>query len=203
MSHNEIRVPKQKRSIEKKNAIIKASYELFCEKGYHKTNTAEIAKAAGVSTGIVYNYFQDKSDILLKVIKLYISRLKEQFYSIIDGPIDRESIASVIEQFIDSSIASHTMHVDAHNEFLALSLLERDIQILFGQFENTILERLREKLMAAGFSNNYLLEKIRISYGIVEQLCHDYIQHNITDEELEKMKSLATTTIVGLLNGVY
>ena len=40
MPTNEIRIPKQKRSIEKKDAIIVASYELFCEKGYYKTNTA-------------------------------------------------------------------------------------------------------------------------------------------------------------------
>ena len=48
MATNEVRIPKQKRSIEKKDAIIKASYTLFCEKGYYKTNTAEIAKMAGV-----------------------------------------------------------------------------------------------------------------------------------------------------------
>ena len=64
MATNEVRIPKQKRSIEKKDAIIRASYTLFCEKGYYKTNTAEIAKMAGVSTGIVYSYFQDKKDIL-------------------------------------------------------------------------------------------------------------------------------------------
>jgi AcrR family transcriptional regulator len=32
----EIRIPKQKRSIEKKNQIIKAAYRLFNEKGYQK-----------------------------------------------------------------------------------------------------------------------------------------------------------------------
>ena len=41
MATNEVRIPKQKRSIEKKDAIIRASYTLFCEKGYYKTNTAE------------------------------------------------------------------------------------------------------------------------------------------------------------------
>ena len=34
-------------------------------------NTAEIAKSAGVSTGIVYQYFRDKYDILLEGIKKY------------------------------------------------------------------------------------------------------------------------------------
>ncbi|MDE6302929.1 MAG: TetR/AcrR family transcriptional regulator [Clostridia bacterium] len=53
----EVREPKQERSIEKKNKIVQAGYELFSEVGYHSTNTAQIAKRAGVSTGIVYGYF--------------------------------------------------------------------------------------------------------------------------------------------------
>ena len=44
MSDNEIREPVQKRSIEKKEKIIKAGFDLICEKGYYNTNTAEIAK---------------------------------------------------------------------------------------------------------------------------------------------------------------
>ena len=52
MSENEIREPIQKRSIEKKEKIIQAGFELICDKGYYNTNTAEIAKSAGVSTGI-------------------------------------------------------------------------------------------------------------------------------------------------------
>ena len=51
---NEVRQPRQERSIEKKNKIIEAGYQLFSEVGYYGTNTAEIAKRAGVSTGIVY-----------------------------------------------------------------------------------------------------------------------------------------------------
>ena len=45
-----VREPKQERSIEKKNKIIKAGYDLFSEVGYYNTNTAQIAKKAGVST---------------------------------------------------------------------------------------------------------------------------------------------------------
>ena len=54
MPVNAIRIPKQKRSIAKRDAIIAAGYTLFCEKGYYKTNTAEIAKVANVSTGIIF-----------------------------------------------------------------------------------------------------------------------------------------------------
>ena len=54
MSDTKTREPQQKRSIEKKNRIIEVGFLLMCEKGYQKTTTADIAKAAGakvVGTG--------------------------------------------------------------------------------------------------------------------------------------------------------
>lgn len=199
MSANEIRIPKQKRSIEKKDAIIKASYGLFCEKGYYKTNTAEIAKEAGVSTGIVYSYFHDKKDILIEVVKLYIFQLEEQFKIILDQIAEREKLAFVIGEFIDLSIASHKMNRDAHNEFLALALLNNDIQDLFNGFEYQMLEKLYKILIEVGYPEEFLMEKLRISYGIIEQLCHDYIQGKTSDGELNKMKLLAVPMIMNLL----
>lgn len=199
MSANEIRIPKQKRSIEKKDAIIKASYGLFCEKGYYKTNTAEIAKEAGVSTGIVYSYFHDKKDILIEVVKLYIFQLEEQFKIILDQIAEREKLAFVIGEFIDLSISSHKMNRDAHNEFLALALLNNDIQDLFNGFEYQMLEKLYKILIEVGYSEEFLIEKLRISYGIIEQLCHDYIQGKTSDGELNKIKLLAVPMIMNLL----
>lgn len=57
------RIPTQKRSIEKREKILKAGFKLFCENGYYKANTVEIAKCAGVSTGALYSYFADKREI--------------------------------------------------------------------------------------------------------------------------------------------
>ena len=68
MGEYEVRNPIQKRSIEKKEKIIEAGFELICEKGYYNTNTVEIAKKAGVSTGIVYQYFNDKHDIFIEAL---------------------------------------------------------------------------------------------------------------------------------------
>ena len=82
MSSNEIREPIQKRSIEKKEKIIKAGFELICEKGYYNTNTAEIAKAAGVSTGIVYQYFKDKHDIMYASINNGVQVIKNNNFSL-------------------------------------------------------------------------------------------------------------------------
>ena len=165
-----------------------------------RSNTAEIAKMAGVSTGIVYSYFQDKKDILIEVVKLYISRLNKQFQPILEFFDFEKDFIVVINKFIDTAISSHQMNLEAHNEFLALALLNADIQNLFNKFEEETLSILLEKIAKYSLTTDeLLLEKLRVSYGIIENLCHSYISSKIREDELEQMKSICVSLIVELL----
>lgn len=66
-----IRKPSQTRSINKKEKILDSAYELFCQKGYYKTTTNEIAKRAQVSIGSLYSYFEDKDTIFFEILNRY------------------------------------------------------------------------------------------------------------------------------------
>lgn len=72
-----VRKPRQKRSIETKEKILDAAYQLFCEKGYYETTTNEIAKVAEVSIGSLYSYFQDKDTIFMEILYLYNQKFVE------------------------------------------------------------------------------------------------------------------------------
>lgn len=195
-----IRMPRQKRSMEKKEAIIQAGYRLFCSKGYYKTNTAEIAQAAGVSTGIIYNYFCDKKDILKEAVGLYILSLEQRLDSIWSGSVSRENLPELVGRLFDALAASHTMDASAHDEFLALALLEPEIRDAFSDFERRLMGRARDRLAASGFSQPYLEEKLRISFGIMEQVCHDYIRLKIDRAQMKRERLIAVNTIAALLN---
>jgi AcrR family transcriptional regulator len=72
--------------------IIKAAVELFAKQGYARTSVMQIAKAAGVSIGLIYQYFGDKDDILFLALKLvldtYERDIPKQFTGL-DHPLDR------------------------------------------------------------------------------------------------------------------
>ena len=47
--------------------IVDAAVQLFIERGFHKTTTRQIARAAGISIGSLYEYVTSKEDILYLV----------------------------------------------------------------------------------------------------------------------------------------
>lgn len=53
--------------------ILDAAAHLFAERGFHRTTTKDIAQAADVAEGTLYNYFETKNDLLFAIL----SRLSE------------------------------------------------------------------------------------------------------------------------------
>lgn len=49
----------------RREEIISAARDLFSRKGFHGTSIPDIARAAGISTGLIYYVFASKEDILL------------------------------------------------------------------------------------------------------------------------------------------
>jgi AcrR family transcriptional regulator len=48
--------------------ILMGAAQVFAEKGYHQATTKEIAKAASVSEGTIYNYFANKRELLVAMV---------------------------------------------------------------------------------------------------------------------------------------
>ena len=51
----------------RRRQIADAAVQLFMKKGFHKSTTRQIAQAAGISIGSLYEYFTCKEDILYLV----------------------------------------------------------------------------------------------------------------------------------------
>ncbi|MAU41259.1 MAG: hypothetical protein CMF31_06530 [Kordiimonas sp.] len=58
---------RQDQTIESRDAILEAASRLFAEKGFASTSTRAIAKAANVSTGLVFHYYPTKLDLFREV----------------------------------------------------------------------------------------------------------------------------------------
>jgi TetR/AcrR family fatty acid metabolism transcriptional regulator len=53
---------------EREERILDAAAAVFAQKGFHKATIHEIAQLADVADGTIYNYFADKSDLLIGIM---------------------------------------------------------------------------------------------------------------------------------------
>ena len=49
--------------------ILEAAARVFAEKGFHHTTTKEIAQVADLSEGTIYNYFENKIELLVSMVR--------------------------------------------------------------------------------------------------------------------------------------
>jgi AcrR family transcriptional regulator len=67
--------------------ILEAALEQFAKKGFHGTSMNDIAKAAGVSKGLAYNYFQSKKHLLEALLNLF-NEMSAEFEQVIENSND-------------------------------------------------------------------------------------------------------------------
>jgi AcrR family transcriptional regulator len=66
---------REKRMASRKQEILTAAGNLFAERGYHRTTTKDIAVAADVSEGTIYNYFTSKEELLMGLMEQLTERM--------------------------------------------------------------------------------------------------------------------------------
>lgn len=200
MGTSEIREPVQKRSIEKKEKIIKAGFELICDQGYHNTNTAEIAKRAGVSTGIVYQYFEDKHDILIQGLEKYGDNVFSPIPLLPNKRFDKDDLPKILKKIITSYVKDHKLSESAHEEITAMTHSDKDVSNYFYSREMEMTENMVESLKNNGYDIENLDEKVHIIIGLIDNLCHEVVYHKHKNMDYTVMTNIVIDTIMSLLN---
>lgn len=197
---SEIRIPTQKRSIEKKDKIVEKGFELMCENGYFNTSTNDIAKYAGVSTGIIYQYFNDKKEIFIEGVKNYSDTIMFPILDILkNNNLKFDKLDTLLDKLLDSFINKHTLSKKAHEEMMALSHLDEDIAQIFHDKEMVTTKKIVEVLEKNKIDSNNLIEKVHIIIGIVENYCHEIVYHKHTSLNYNFMKQEVINVITNIL----
>lgn len=85
-----------------KAKIMQVAFELFAEHGYYRTSIAQVAAKAGVSKGLIYNYFESKEALLMALVRSAFEKVFEYFPYM--GETSKESAEKILEQYIRDSV---------------------------------------------------------------------------------------------------
>jgi len=199
MSDTEIREPVQKRSIETKDKIIEAGFDLICNDGYYKTNTSKIAKKAGVSTGIIYQYFKDKRDIFLAGLDKYADDI---FYPMLNMPnvnFSKDDLPNIMKNMIKRYISNHKLSAIAHEEITAMTHSDKDVAFYFHKKEMEMTNKISNILVENNFKITNINEKVHIVIGLTDNLCHEIVYHKHKELNYEIMTDIVVNEIINIL----
>lgn len=122
--------------------ILSAALKCFAAKGFYATTMADIARAAGMSAGNLYNYFAGKVDIVEELARHEIERMQKNLQDFHFGACAPEDVRAHLRHIVLSRLESQSAKVSL--EILSeCTRSERMAQILH-EFDSRWREALAE-----------------------------------------------------------
>lgn len=107
---------------QKRKDIALSCCELLHEKGIKKLTVAEVANTAGVAKGSIYDYFQNKEDIVFEIIRHHIDEYQKDFEAKIDqNATTREKIFLLFGFLLEDSEQREKDH-SLYKEYMSIDL---------------------------------------------------------------------------------
>ena len=94
---------------EKQENILKAALKLFAENGYASTSTSKVAKAAGVSEGLIFRHFGNKEGLLNSIRQMANESLEQKMAPILMTADPKEMLRKFLELPLQVEKADYEM----------------------------------------------------------------------------------------------
>lgn len=111
---------------EKTTLIMDVALEHFANEGYFKTTITHIARHAGISKGLMYNYFESKEELLVAIINRSLGDISRYFSPDKDGYLSEEEF----EQFIRKLFSILRENISFWRLFFQL-MIQKDVREQF------------------------------------------------------------------------
>ncbi|QSQ24272.1 TetR family transcriptional regulator [Pyxidicoccus parkwayensis] len=98
-------MPRPSNTEERRQQIVDGLLKVMAERGYERASVGEIAKAAGLSPGLVHYHFSDKQEILLVLVEQLASRARIRVTMRL-ARVKGDDARAKVDAFIDAFLAT-------------------------------------------------------------------------------------------------
>ena len=149
--------------------IEKVAMECFAKKGFYNTSINHIAKEAGISTGLTYNYFSSKEELLKSI---FLKGIKKVFAPVIGQVLNREKFIDFIEHIF--------REIETNKQFWRLYFIVTTQPDVLVQFQEYMLENV---LPVISSLTDYFREKsfadpeveAQFLFSTIDGVCINYL----------------------------
>lgn len=160
---------------ERKKQLLWVALDEFIGKGYYGTSTREIARKAGVSSGLLFHYFDSKESIYLELIKIGIEEMKINTEKAMEAPGEYlvQTLKNTFEQLESNPFfrkmyvfMDRVQHTTVNDEKIGLLLEPVDI---CKQWSPVILEGQRRSEFREGNPHSLCVALFGAVQGIAQE----------------------------------
>lgn len=129
------------------NKLVEVALRLFASKGYEATSIRNIAGEAGMSLGLLYNYFKSKDELLEEIFRRSVEDIHASF---VQSP---EQGGSGIEQHIRQTVKLLKEKQDFWKLLHGIRIQSEVVRQLMAEMQEQtayIEDRIRQNLIEAG-----------------------------------------------------
>jgi len=158
----------------RKASIMEAALEVFAEKGFETASISLIAKQAGISKGLIYNYFESKEELIKEIMFSGIEQFVPEMDPNQSEAISKEEFTFLINEtfsILQSNLIFWRLYFSVFMQPAVLKIVEEKlmetlipfINILFLYYQKKGVENpmVHARLLGAifdGVSLNYIMD---------------------------------------------
>jgi len=153
---------KQKQDARRRE-LLEIALSLFMEVGYEKSSIRLLASRAGGDIGLIYHYFNSKTDIYRAALTYYNEKYLKKIAGLVDDPtLNFDEKLDTLFTSVDASLAEYRPMKAKGNEDIMLILHAQTLNCLVPIFDKLILSYLTERKIALDktsrqLTSNYML----------------------------------------------
>ncbi len=153
----------------RRRQIVDAAVELFLKHGFHKTTTRQIARAAGISIGLLYEYISTKEDILYLVCEAIHAEMEGAVTEALERAQEgRGTLEMVIQEYFQV----------CHRMSDHILLIYQETQSLPSKWRKIVLAN---EIQITGLFTRVLADLVnRAELPFLEEKTLDLMAHNIS-----------------------
>lgn len=166
--------------------ILENALKLFSIKGYHGTSISDIAKAAGISKGLAYNYFESKQKLVEALFEQML-QIGQEFEEILDSSLDSYSKIEVLIEFSFKYIEENEEFWRLYISFVLQPEIIEQGKKVSNEFNSRLLKKMEKILKEVGLKNPTI--EARILGALFDGIGLDYFIDK-SNFPLHKIKKL-------------
>lgn len=120
--------------------ILMAAMELFMKRGYHATSIDDVAKHAGISKGLLYNYYKGKEELLATMVEARVGEVAQ----VMEAAASKETPAEQLKHIVDGALDNVKDNPEVFRFYLHLQTQPESDEVLAKYSKRLIEESARQ-----------------------------------------------------------